>query len=150
MTIFTYRNTNNQKPILSGTNYFPQYFGYGLFNYFPCSFNCIATDKRTKSILDQLQKISPKFSELFCNHQTSSVLYTEYDGIFSFKTENKVNNKFKITRGDILATNSGVISSVLKNASDIEIIGPSHIKIFNDQTILLDVEHEYIAFIDFN
>lgn len=150
LTIFTYKNTNNQKPILSGTNYFPQYFGYGLFNYFPCSFNCIATHKRTNSIQDQLHKLSPTFSELFCIHQRRSVLYTEYDGIFSFKTEKEVNNKFKITCGNILATSSGVMSSILNNASEIAVISPSHIKIFNDQKILLDVEHEHIAFIDFN
>lgn len=150
LTIFTYRNTNNQKPILSGTNYFPQYFGYGLFNYFPCSFNCVATHLRTNSIQDQLNKFSQKFSELFYKHQSGSVLYTEYDGIFSFQTEKEVNNKFKVTRGDILSTSSGVMRSILNNASEIEIISPSHIKIFNDQTILLDVEDEHIAFIDFS
>ena len=150
LTLFTYKNTNFNKEILLGTNYFPQYFGYGLFNYFPCSFNCEETHKRSEAKLNELLKVAPRFMSEFVEHRQRAILYTEYDGIFSFKGATKPNNMFHIESENLLATSKGVIYSILNVATDICVTNLSHIKIYNNQAKLLDVKNEYIAFMDFN
>ncbi len=149
LTLFTYRNTDYYNKLLAGTNHIPQYFGYGLLSYFPCSFHCVETHKRTESVFSRLVEIAPEFAMSFLAHQRRAFLYTEYDGIFSFQGQWLSQQEFEIAPGTVLSTSEGIMHSVISSATSIFAKAPSTFQIARHDTISLDVDSEFMAFLDF-
>ena len=100
-----------------------QYFGYGLVSYFPCSPNC---DKTVKIALNNallLKQHAPDLYTSFTNYQMFTYLYTEYDGIYAFRSPLKCRDGIiYYDNMNIESSSRGLLSELLLKGNQLKIL----------------------------
>ena len=79
----TFLNTPAGYPFNCWNNSASQYFGYSLLSFSPCSFDCPKAAEVATKTYAFLHQIDAGFADRFLEHHRRSILYTEYDGVFS-------------------------------------------------------------------
>jgi hypothetical protein len=80
---FTFLNTAGGYPFNFWNNSACQYFGYSLLSFSPCSFHCPHAAEVASKTYAFLRQVDADFAERFVEQHRRSILYTEYDGVFS-------------------------------------------------------------------
>lgn len=118
---FTAVNTIDLRSTNPWSSHLSQYFGFSLFSYFPCSFNCQITAEKAKESYQFLAQIDLDFAKKFYEYQHKNYLYTEWDGIFCFheSTYNKSDDIFYYNPRKLETGAKGLLFNVLSTANRI-------------------------------
>jgi hypothetical protein len=105
------------------TNVAPQYFGYGLISFYPCSFFC----ERAKTVAIRSHQVlsgyDPGLADEFLRYARAPVLYTEYEGIYLFHDAKLAGNTMIYDPGKVESTLDGVLASVVRSCDRARVLG---------------------------
>lgn len=126
-------------------NYAARYFGYSLLSHFPCSFSCKQSAQIAENYRLILEKYSSSWAKNFERIQKSTILYTEYHGIFLFKKYKLKQSTFWYDNNEILSTIDNYLFSDLKQGNNIKIVNKNYVIIFSNDNKLRDLSGENIG-----
>lgn len=104
--LFVTKNTPETHSYSYWNNIATQYLDGSLISYYPCSFNCKASEGFAKESYRILCKYSEDYASNILSKQKSNVIYTEYEGIYLLE-----GSTFD---GDFIHYDNHKISSTLK------------------------------------
>jgi len=102
------------------TNYAIRYFDITLLSHFPHSFYCEESINIAKKNLECIEKYSKELANKFETMLQGPVLYTENNGVFSFRDYRLNNNILKFN--NVLSTENNELLKLLNENKEIEII----------------------------
>jgi hypothetical protein len=147
---FTFAQTTDSWPFDPLTNMAPQYFGYSLNSFFPCSFKCEHASRVAGKVEKLLRSVDSNFADEFMRYQHMNYLYTEYDGVFGLEDSFLNGKVLKYKSGFLKGTTTGVVWSALRRGNQIRILAKDHYLIQNDDHVLLDLEGELVSLLIFS
>ena len=112
------------------TNYAIRYFDITLLSHFPHSFYCEESINIAKKNLECIEKYSKELANKFETMLQGPVLYTENNGVFSFRDYRLNNNILKFN--NVLSTENNELLKLLNENKEIEIINRNKIKLNNE------------------
>ncbi len=135
----------------SWANIMTQYFGFNLFSYFPCSFNCEKTISQTQKTYAFLEGINSEFALQFSRYQNENYLYTERDGIVCFHQGHfdQTANVLSYDSGKIETTSEGLLFSSLLSGSQIQSLD-NRLRILESNSIIIDVKKYQHCLLNFS
>ncbi len=120
-----------------------QYFGYGLFSYYPCNVNCKFTLRIAKRNYSFLEKAGKNLLDKFDYWQSLSYLYTEHNGIFAFKNLKLLeNNIYTYNNKNVIGNSNYVLYDIIKQSNLVEFKNTKkkYLKFYKDSDKTLDLK----------
>ena len=148
-SLYTLKETKEDYPYNAYNNYVAQYFGFSLLSHFPCSFNCKESAKISKRYYNTLVKYSKRWANSFLYHQKSTIVFTEYRGIFLIKKYKYTCNILYYNNSLIKATLKNKIYNALKRGDNIRIINKNHFIIQKQNRKLRELKGENVGLMIF-
>jgi hypothetical protein len=122
-----------------------QYFGYGLVSYFPCSPNCDKTAEIALNNALLLKEYTPDLYTSFTNYQMYTYLYTEYDGIYAFKSPLKCRDGIiYYDNMNIESSSRGLLSELLVKGNQLKILTSNNFTIASDDEVLITINSKNV------
>lgn len=137
---FTLENTTESYPFSFWNNITAQYFGYSLISFFPCSFNCLKAESVARQSYSFLSSYCPDWAEQFLRIHRSSVVYTEYEGIYLFEGSFFRDGYLFYDASRIQGTLRGILFSAFRAGDRIEVLGRHRGVIMDHDSRILDFQ----------
>ena len=125
----------------------PQYFGYGLVSYFPCSLTCDPTSLKARETFNLLDSLDSQLAATFLNFQMKSYLYTEFDGVYGFEGFMYDGQQATYDPKNIIRTGKSLVGDLIKKSNRISINDPQDLTFFADDEMQIRMKSQNVYLI---
>jgi hypothetical protein len=121
---FVLQATSSAQPFPYLNNVAVQYFDYCLLSFFPCAFTCQAASRFAWHSYELLASISREWANKFLERHHSTILYTEYEGVYLLERGIYRDGWVYYNPEKIKGTINGLIFQLLGEGDRLRIVDP--------------------------
>jgi hypothetical protein len=101
-----------------------QYFEFCLLSFYPCSFTCPAAARVARESYEYLAQFSKQWADEFLARHRSTVLYTEYEGIYLVEHDEFKDGWLYYRSDRVKGTINGLLFQLLGEGDRLQVAGP--------------------------
>jgi hypothetical protein len=131
--------TPGSQPFPYLNNIGAQYFDYCLLSFYPCSFTCQEAARVAWDAYEYLATFSSEWAKKFLVRQRSTILYTEYEGIYLIEQEALRDGWLYYHPEYVKGTINGLIFQLLGEGDRLQIAGPHRAVIAHGSRVIQEL-----------